>query len=523
MATYAPRPPWALRARALNGARAGFAATALGVGALVALSLLLRTQHLGVGYWIDEGLSIGIADRPLGDIPGLLRQDGSPPLYYMLLNLWLGALGSASEPATHALSLLFAALTVPAAFVAGRLAFGVRAGWIAAALAALNPFLTQYAQETRMYALVILLSTIVTGAFVLAFVHRRRAALPVFAVALAALLYTHNWGLFLAAAMGLTWLGLAAGEPRAERRALLGEGAAAFAAVLLLYAPWIPTLLFQAAHTGAPWSRRPGLEALSLAPASLLGAVGQVALLLAAGAGIAAVVGRRRTGPDARAAMALLAVAVGTVLLAWCTSQISSAWAFRYLAVALPPFLLVSALGLARAGRLGFVGLVVVAIIWSGSTGRSEKSNVRAVSESLAPGLRPGDLIISTQPEQISVLAHYLPEGLQWATLWGPVADIGITDWRDGVERLEAATTERDLRPLLDDLEPGQRLVLVQPTIYELERWSAPWTSLVRVRSEEWSRALGEDRRFRVSAIYPPSPFPEHPNPVRATVLIKQG
>ena len=34
--------------------------------------------------------------------------------------------------------------------------------------------------------------------------------------------------------------------------ALLG-----FGAIALLYLPWLPTLLFQAAHTGAPWAERP--------------------------------------------------------------------------------------------------------------------------------------------------------------------------------------------------------------------------------------------------------------------------
>ena len=522
MATVAPRPPWALRSRALSGARAGVAVLALGVGGLVAVSLLLRTQHMGVGYWIDEGLSVGIADRSLLSIPGVLRQDGSPPLYYMLLSVWIGLVGSTGESATHALSLLFAVLTIPAAFVAGRACFGPRAGWIAAALAAFNPFLTQYAQETRMYALVILLSTIATGAFVAALVLRRRAALPVLVVALTALLYTHNWGLFYAAALGTAWLLLLALEPRGGRRSLLAEGAVAFGGVLLLYAPWVPTLLFQAAHTGAPWSKRPGLEQLSLTPASLLGPVAQVALLLAAGAGIAAILSPRRLDARARAALALIAVAVLTIVYAWAASQVSPAWAFRYLAVALPPFLLLCSLGLAHAGRLGLVGLALVLLMWSGSTGRPEKSNVRAVTDSLAPAVRPGDLVISTQPEQIPVLAHYLPDGLRWATVWGPVPDLGVTDWRDGVERLEASNPARDLTPLLDGLEPGRRLVLVQPTIYDLERWSAPWTALVRMRSEAWSRALSQDPRFRVSAIYPPSPFPEHPNPVRATVLIKQ-
>ena len=61
---------------------------------------------------------------------------------------------------------------------------------------------------------------------------------------------------------------------------------------------------------------------------------------------------------------------------------------------------------------------------------------MRAISEAIAPSLRPGDLVVSTQPEQIPVLDYYLPDGLRYATLWGPVDDVGVTDWRDGVERL---------------------------------------------------------------------------------------
>ena len=36
---------------------------------------------------------------------------------------------------------------------------GWRAGWMAAIVAALHPFLTYYAQETRMYALATLLAS----------------------------------------------------------------------------------------------------------------------------------------------------------------------------------------------------------------------------------------------------------------------------------------------------------------------------------------------------------------------------
>lgn len=373
-----------------------------------------------------------------------------------------------------------------------------------------------------MYALVVLLGAVTTGAFLAALVYSRRSMLPVFVASMTALLYTHNWGLFYGASLGLAWLGLIALAPRGGRRVLLRDGAIAFGAVALLYAPWLPTLLFQAAHTGAPWSRRPPLEELFTGPARLLGARGQVALLLAGGVGLAAIASRKRLDAEARSALALGVIVVFTILLAWTASQISPAWAGRYFAVALPPMLLLGALGLARAGRLGLVALAIVALIWSGSAGRPEKSNVRSVAASLSPSLRPGDLVISAQPEQIPVLAHYLPKGLRWATLWGPVTDLGVTDWRDGVDRLEQTSATRDLRPLVDALPAGRRIVLIEPTIYGLARWAAPWNSLVRVRAEEWSRALSNDERLKVSAIYPPSPFPEHPNPVNATVMIKR-
>ena len=154
-----------MRAAAVPSTTAGIA---LGLGALVGASLLLRSTALHARYWIDEGLSVGIAQHPLVDIPGLLLQDGSPPLYYLLLGVWIDVAGF-GEADTHVLSLAFALLMVPAAFAAGRALFGARAGWLAAALAACNPYLTYYAQETRMYALVAFLGLVVAATFALAF------------------------------------------------------------------------------------------------------------------------------------------------------------------------------------------------------------------------------------------------------------------------------------------------------------------------------------------------------------------
>src|ERR1700748_2787809 len=218
------------------------------VGLLMAASLVLRTGRLDIGYWIDEGISVGIASHGLGQIPAALHQDGSPPLYYVLLHEWMRFSGT-GEAATRSLSLLFAIGAVPVAWWAGSAVFGRRAGALAAAGAALCPFLTYYAQETRMYSLVAVLSIAASAAFVLAFVHNRRSQLVPLGAYVVALLYTHNWGLFLAAGMGVAWLTLYRAKRVSGR-----DGALLAAGIALAYAPWVPTLISQALHTAAPWS-----------------------------------------------------------------------------------------------------------------------------------------------------------------------------------------------------------------------------------------------------------------------------
>src|SRR3954471_13782696 len=148
---------------------------------LLVVSFYLRTHSLGESLWMDEGLSIGIASQPLLDIPHVLRVDGSPPLYYMLLSVWMKATGNGPAD-TQGLSVAIALLAVPGGLWAGWSLFGKRAGYICAALFAFNGFLTAYAQETRMYALMITLSLLVTAAYLHVFVFGRTRYLPLFAL-----------------------------------------------------------------------------------------------------------------------------------------------------------------------------------------------------------------------------------------------------------------------------------------------------------------------------------------------------
>jgi mannosyltransferase len=473
----------------------------LALAALVALSLYERSRALYASYWIDEGISIGIAKHSLAEIPGVLRKDGSPPLYYMLLHVWIELFGGTRELVTHWFSLACAALTIPAAYWAAS-AWGRAAALAAAVLAAFTPYLDSHATETRMYALVALLAVLACGAFVRGFAQRRRAFVVVFALLMAALLYTHNWAFFLGLGAAVAVIVLTALR---RDRGLLRDGVLAAAGALVLYAPWIPTLLHQAEHTGAPWSAEPPLRALwDEVPHALLGR--DLVIALAVGAAVLGAVLVLRRGPrvEREALLALALVLLVTVVVAFVAVQIERGWASRYFAVFLAPLVVLLGLGVARARWLGAAALVAVALLSYNPVTPSPyfKTNAEAVANEVNPKLRPGDVVLSTQAETVPLLRHYLIGGVEFADPMRRVADPRVMDWTDVTDRLRVARQPQSIEPLLSGLRPGQRIVMVRPIVRGLFGWRAPWTRLVRIRSDEIERALARDRRLRSLGTY---------------------
>jgi mannosyltransferase len=472
--------------------------------ALVAWSIYVRTRAFGMYYWIDEGLSIGIAKHSFSDIPGVLRQDGSPPLYYMLLHFWVQLFGT-KESATHALSLVFATLTIPAGLWAGWSLLGRRAGIFTAIVCAGNPFLNAYAQETRMYSLIPLLGLLCTAFFLHVFVMRRRRYIPWFAVTLVALVYTHLWSSFFVLASLVILAVLAWRQPQ-ERRALLRDAALGYGGAGLLYLPWLPTALYQLKHTGAPWANAPTWRAAQQIPRALLGTFREDALVaITAAVGVYYAWRERRRLQDRPGWVAVGLLAL-TVALAWTISKKSGVWVPRYFAVFLGPLVLALGWTFARAGVVGIVGMLIIGTgFWfyphSPNT-LTVKSNVRLVAENGAHWLDRGDLVLSTHPEQIPLIYYYTSrfggQGLRYATELGYVPDVQVMDWRDCVRRLRATNTRHNLLPLLDSLRPGQHLYLIRPIVSRKNEWQAPWTSLVKRRTEQWLHHMKVDKRFKL-------------------------
>jgi mannosyltransferase len=462
---------------------------------LVAVSAYVRTRALSGQFWIDEAITTGIALHPLSAIPGILRHDGNPPLYYLLLHFWIRAFG-ASESATHTLSLLFGLLTIPVAMWSGWSLFGRRAGLVAATLFAFNAWLTQYAEETRMYELMALLGLIATTAFLHGFLFRRRRYLFLFAVSLALMLYTHSWGIFffigsLVALIPVFFV-------TEDRRGLARDAVLTFVGAGILFIPWIPNFIYQATHTGAPWSHAPGLGTPILISRDLLGGDRvTIALIIGCVAGLGGLFAARlRRTHDALALWTLIALGLATLLVAWLSSQITPAYVSRYFAPVLPAILLIAALGIARSGVVG-IAVLVAAIAFlvphPQQFAYPVKSDMRNVAGEVAPLLHNGDLVVVAQPEQTPLAWYYLPSGLKYATTIGRVSDPSYMNWVHALPRLQRADPVSTLNPLLASLKPGQQLLYVRPLTEGVENWEAPWTRLVRRRAAEWGAILQSD------------------------------
>jgi 4-amino-4-deoxy-L-arabinose transferase-like glycosyltransferase len=434
---------------------------------MVVLAALLRLPTLGRAYWVDEGISVGIASHHLSQIPGLLRHDGSPPFFYVLLHFWLRAFG-ATQVSTHVMSLSISLAVVPVAWWCGRRLFGRRVALWAALLAATSPFLNWYATETRMYPLVCGLATVAVTCSIAAVLYDSRLDFAGAVVAFVALLYTHNWSMYLFAvtvAVLLAWAGV-----RRDRRQAKWVGAGAVL-VLAAYAPWVPSLLFQVRHTGAPWAIPPSLGDFFSDPSSVLGGTlgFLVVPLFAAGAAVTWI---HRPSRANRTTALLATIGLATLLSGWLIAQVKPTWTSRYLAVALGPLLLAlaGALGGSWLGRRIIAVGVAMLVTWSvvgsllpDSNARDAKSNVAAIAAAARPELNPGDVVVVTQSEQVAVLAHYLPAGLRYVTPTGPVADPRVVDWRDLVQRLQRSNPCRTVAPAIAALPPGAHILVVNP------------------------------------------------------------
>jgi mannosyltransferase len=399
--------------------------------------------------WLDEAQSVAIARS---DLPGLfagLRQDGAPPLYYLLLHGWTSVFGT-SAFAVRGLSGLFGVLALAVAWVLGRRLGGVRVATALTLLLASSPFAVRYSSETRMYSLLVLL--VLLGAAAVSWAARRPGPWPVVAVGAsgAALLLTHYWTAYLLVVVGLLSLAGLRRHRAAATRVLAGLLVAGVA-----FLPWLPIARWQLAHTGTPWADAGGFTSLTAAlggwqgggsvPAVLLGNALVVLVVLALVAVPAG--GEVRLGVShSPQRWALLALSLGTLLVAGVASMLtSSAVVSRYTSVALPAFLALAALGIAGLpGRRTRTAVLALCVVVGLGVSAGQVGRPRTQAAEVADALRaaaPGDLVVFCPDQLGPSVSRLAPAGLDLVG-YPDLTPADRVDWTDYAERNRSADPE---------------------------------------------------------------------------------
>jgi mannosyltransferase len=462
----------------------------IGVVLVVAAGLVLRFWTRS-GLWLDEALTVDIARLPLHEIPHALKQDGAPPLYYYLLHFWIVLFGQSND-AVRSLSGLFAVLTLPVGWLCGKRFGGRSVAWTMLVLLASAPFAVYYATESRMYALVILLTGLGFLALQRAVATPRPANLVAVALIAAALLYTQYWSLYL---VGVVAVWLVASIVRTRRRGHPEDAPwaalIAIAVGCLLFVPWLPTFFYQAKHTGTPWAAPPNFSAVINALTGFtdnqgstlqtgtnqgrLLAVIYFAMLALAVFGIG-LTGRiieldLRTRPRARG---VGFVVLGTLFAAIAGGIITaSAFSSRYAAVVFLPFLLLVALGtttlLNPTARLVLVAAAVVAgLVSSAQNVTTQRTQATAVANAINAQAKPGD-VIAFCPDQLgpSVYRQIRDPSQYDMTTFPRRTGPQIVDWVDYADAVHGANTASFSGYVLAKAGTGHHIWLVWQPGYQ--------------------------------------------------------
>jgi mannosyltransferase len=445
--------------------------------AIVLLGLVLRSYDLlAQSLWLDEAMSLYWASLPADEVLSRLMAlsgDPHPPFYYLVLKLWIAALGD-GEIAVKSLSVVAGLAVIPLTYALGHWLFGRRAGLLSALLAAASPVLVWYAQEVRMYSLLTALTLAAALCLWQALDTRRGLWWLLYALLALAGAYTHVYSALLLPAHGLFALWVwgrgwrdARGDQRGAWSRSVGGGLSAFATVAILYAPWAWAAWQSSgsAFSGRPLLSPVGMLGALLSAFSVHRAVVPGAILVVVGAlvllGLAA--GRRddKPAPDTAApgcqrlaagdAKVLLSLyLLLPVVLVAVLSQRYELWGVPYFTILAPPFAVAAAAGtlvLSRRRRLlglATTGLLLTLAVFglaANAAPENRKEDWRAAAAYVRDHAAADDAVLVVADFAAVPFRYYYRGPATVYTPWGgrlsdPVAVAGPLDGLAGVNNI---------------------------------------------------------------------------------------
>lgn len=386
------------------------------------IALTLRMFRLGQpSLWNDELYSRFYYDLfgpsfLLG--PGLAMEP-TPPTYYFLLEGWMHLFGT-SEAAIRSLSVAASLIVVGLVYFLARNLLPARPAMVAAWLAALCPLDVFFAQEARVYALLMIPFTAALIGFTRFLITpASKVALLTYVCGAVIAIYCHITMVFLVAALGLAGMGhLLAGRERTVGR--VGRWVIANALVVALVAPELWIMQVGRIRPDLTWMPPLSLRDLAvvlssvstnaMVPMRFPGAELGLLMVVAVGASIRA----RPLSPVGRTVL-LLAPALGLVLMVAASLKQPVLLPRTALWLTIP-FCVLLAHGL--AGRSAERGLLLAAtfvcfgsgLLWQFTlTDEVNKTPWRRIFEHYGDDMRQASLVVLGLKATPLVTAYYLP------------------------------------------------------------------------------------------------------------------
>ena len=163
---------------------------------ILLLALALRIPGLDRGYWVDEIYTI--AERGQMDLVTIVttNSDPHPPLYYLLVRIWMEFFGNGAV-AIRSLSVLFGLASIVAVYLLALELYDKQTGQIAALLMSISWFQIQHALTARMYTLLVTLSVLSMYFYIRTLGDHSVENRLGYAVITLGMLLTHVYGVFV--------------------------------------------------------------------------------------------------------------------------------------------------------------------------------------------------------------------------------------------------------------------------------------------------------------------------------------
>jgi mannosyltransferase len=411
---------------------------------IVLIAAGLRLIFLGArSFWADEIVSVKLATDNWGGFKfWIFSREANMALYYLLLRAWV-KFGD-GEAWVRLLSALAGIAVVPLLYALTRRLYNERVAWMTALLAATSACLVEFSQEARSYSLVILLCVLSYYFFVQTLTQERNWPLAAYFVVSVSALYAHFFAalVMVAQAVSVLWL-----PPKTVK---WGKLTAAWIAIAIGAIP-ISAFVLKRDVGQLYWVQPTTIPEIykltiffagaSKGVAAILSIVSIFAIVAAIASNTEAV--RTRSEASWKFMVALL-WAVLPVLLTILVSLHRPIFVHRYLLVALPGYLTLIALGLARIRSRTLLASALISFIALSSVSIAQGyfrpiEDWRGVVDYVLSNSRPDDSVMIYIPYGVNNFTFYTVRRERTGLRTNPARIDGV----NSVKQLESVASPR--------------------------------------------------------------------------------